>query len=154
MNLRGIAGIVVVVIAVGAAGAGAESHAGDAAVAAVVKLEETRRAAMVSVDRRGLEELFDTGATYIHSTGLLQSRGDMLDMLTSGDVRYVAFAVDTVSYHAYGSTVVGTGVQSIDLEVSGKALVSRSRYTVVYVASGGRYRLVAYQSTPLPEGRK
>ena len=90
-------------------------------------------------------------ATYVHSTGLIQKRDELFSMLERGDIRYVSFTVDTVEYRVYGDTVVGTGAQHIELTSGGKALTSHSRYTVVYAPAGGGLKMVAYQSTPLPE---
>ncbi|HEX5133509.1 MAG TPA: nuclear transport factor 2 family protein [Candidatus Krumholzibacteria bacterium] len=124
---------------------------GDEAVAAVERMENERRAAMVAVDVHALARIFDADATYVHSTGLMQSRDDVFGMLTRGDIRYVGFEVESVAYRAYGSTVLGTGVQKIDLASSGKSLTSRSRFTVVYAVSRGELHLVSYQSTSMPE---
>lgn len=129
----------------------ADAPSGDAAIAAVEELEHERQHAMVSVDEAQLSRIFADDMTYIHSTGLAQSRDDLMGMLARGDIQYVAFRVESVSYRAYGSTVVGTGVQAIDLTSSGKPFVSRSRFTVVYAPVRGVHRLVSYQSTTMPE---
>lgn len=135
----------------GAAIAHAELPSGDAAIAAVEELEHARQHAMVSVDIETLAGIFADDLTYVHSTGLSQSKDELLGMLTRGDIRYVAFRVESVNYRAYGDTVVGSGVQSIDLTSSGKSFTSRSRYTVVYAPVDGAHRLASYQSTTMPE---
>ena len=145
-----------IVLAVGMAtlvvtSAPAGPPAGDAAVAAVEELEHARQHAMVSIDVESLREIFSDDLTYVHSTGLAQSRDDLLGMLTRGDIRYVSFRIESVSYRTYGGTVVGMGVQSIDLTSSGKPFTSRSRYTVVYAPVAGSLRLVSYQATTMPE---
>jgi ketosteroid isomerase-like protein len=122
-----------------------------AAVAEVVKLEDARRAAMIAADGKALSALFASDCTYIHSNGIAQSRGDLLTMLARGEIRYLAFTVESVEYRAYGETVVGTGTQTIELTNSGRPFTSRSRYTVVYARSDGGLKLAAYQSTPLPD---
>jgi hypothetical protein len=139
-------------LAVPCAGAAwADAPSGNAAIAAVEELEHSRQHATVSVDEGALSAILADDMVYIHSTGLAQSKGDFLGMLSRGDIRYVAFRVESVSYRVYGSTVVGTGVQAIDLVSSGKPFVSRSRYVVVYVPVQGAYQLVSYQSTSMPE---
>ncbi|MDH4035900.1 MAG: nuclear transport factor 2 family protein [Candidatus Krumholzibacteria bacterium] len=129
----------------------ADAPSGKAAIAAVEELEHARQHAMVSVDAEVLSGIFADDMTYIHSTGLAQTRDDLMEMLSRGDIQYVAFKVESVSYHVYGATVVGTGVQAIELTSSGKAFISRSRYVVVYVPVQGQHRLVSYQSTTMPE---
>jgi len=123
----------------------------SASVAEVAKLEDTRRAAMISADPVALEAVFAADCTYIHSNGISQSRADLLGMLARGEIRYRAFTVDAVQYRAYGATVVVTGMQTIELTNSGQPFNSRSRYTVVYAPAAEGFRVVAYQSTPLPE---
>ena len=106
---------------------------------------------MVGADVKTLGELMAPDATYVHSTGLIQKRDELLSMLERGDIRYLSFTVDAVEYRMYGDTVVATGVQSIDLTSAGKPFTSRSRYTVVYAPAGGDLKMVAYQSTALSE---
>lgn len=121
------------------------------ATARIAGLEDARRAALVRGDAEALGRLFDRDATYVHSNGLIQTREELIAMLTRGEIRYVSFAVDAVQYRWYGSTVVGTGVQTIELTASGTPFTSRSRFTVVYATDGGEPRVVAYQSTHLSE---
>jgi ketosteroid isomerase-like protein len=121
------------------------------AVARVMDLEATRRAAMVAGDMKSLAELMADDVTYVHSNGMIQKRDELFSMLTRGEIRYVSFNVDAVEFRAYGDTVVGTGTQLIDLTSAGKPFTSRSRFTVVYAPVGGALKVVAYQSTPLPE---
>jgi hypothetical protein len=142
---------IVCMVACGAAVALADAPSGKAAIAAVEELEHARQHAMVSVDAETLSRIFADDMQYVHSTGLAQSKEELTAMLVRGDIRYVAFRVESVSYRVYGSTVVGSGVQAIDLVSSGKPFVSRSRYVVVYVPVQGTHQLVSYQSTSMPE---
>lgn len=121
------------------------------AVARVVGLEAARKTAMIASDTEALAGLIAANAIYVHSNGMLQDRDALFQMLERGEIRYVTFNTETVEYRAYGATVVGTGVQSIDLTSGGKPFVSRSRFTVVYAPADGDVRLVAYQSTTMPE---
>lgn len=120
----------------------------------VAGLERERMRAMVDVDIAMLETIMDSSMIYTHSTGLAQSRQQLLDALSSGEVDYVAFDTTEAVYRAYGNTVVVTGKQTIQLNVSGKALAASNRFTVVYVAAdanGSTAQMVAYQSTALPK---
>ncbi len=151
--MRTLCTVLVLVALLGPGGAVATAGApsGDAAVAAVERLEPERRRAMVDFDAHRLARILADDVTYVHSTGLVQSRDDLMGMLAKGDIRYVSFQIESVAYRAYGSTVVGTGVQTIELTNSGKPFTSRSRYTVVYAVVRGEHRLVSYQATTMPE---
>jgi ketosteroid isomerase-like protein len=106
---------------------------------------------MIRVDVPALEDLFAEDVTYVHSNGLAQTKAGIIAMLTKRELRYLNFGVKEAEYREYGTTVVCTGVQSISLTSSGTPFTSNSRYTVVYATIDGRPRVVAYQSTLLPE---
>lgn len=130
---------------------GSAETSGDDAIAAVEQLEHERQHAMVAVDIEKLSRIIADDILYVHSTGLLQSRDDLFGMLVKGDIRYVAFNIENIAYRTYGSTVVGTGLQTIELTNAGKPFTSRSRYTIVYAVVDRAHRLVSYQSTAMPE---
>ncbi|HET6350200.1 MAG TPA: nuclear transport factor 2 family protein [Candidatus Krumholzibacteria bacterium] len=124
----------------------------DAAIAHVRALEVQRQSAMVKPDLAVLQQIFAEDATYVHSNGLLQTRDELFRMLERGEIRYLSFQVERVSYRPYGNdTVVVSGVQRIQLSSSGKTFESYSRYTAVYAPVDGVVKLVSYQSTSMPE---
>lgn len=123
----------------------------DDLVSSVKARETQRQRAMIDVDAAVLEDLFAADATYVHSNGLAQTKAGVLAMLTKKELRYLAFDIKEATYRVYGETVVCTGTQSISLTSSGKPFQSNSRYTVVYAMIDGKPRVVAYQSTLLPE---
>jgi hypothetical protein len=124
---------------------------GADALAQVVGLEEKRRKAMVAADTKTLEAIIAEDATYVHSTGIMQKRDELLRLLANKTIQYISFDLEKSSYSVYGTTVVGTGVQKIAVMAGGKSRVIHSRYTVVYAERDGAEKLIAYQSTPLPE---
>jgi hypothetical protein len=121
------------------------------ALAQVAALEEKRRRAMVAADVNTLATIIAADATYVHSTGIMQNRDELLRLLSNQSIQYLAFDVEKTAYRVYGGTVVGTGVQKIKVMQGRKSMVIRSRYTVVYAERNGTEELIAYQSTPLPE---
>jgi len=140
--------VAVSIAAVAPAGAGG-------AVDEVERLEAARRSAMIDGDRAALEGLLAPECTYTHSTGLVQTRAEVIEMLESKKVRYVSFTTPSETAHAFGSgTVVVTGTQTIGLEVEGKPLSTTNRFTVVWVDLDGAWKCVAYQSTAVPESKE
>ncbi len=123
---------------------------GDA-LAQVVGLEEKRRKAMMAADTKALEAIIAQDATYVHSTGIMQTRDELLRLLANRTIQYLKFDIEKTTYRVYGTTVVGTGVQRIDVMSGKKSLTVHSRYTVVYALKDSTEKLIAYQSTPLPE---
>ena len=119
-------------------------------IAAVRGFEEKRQAALVSADTQVLADIMAEDATFAHSNGLMQTRTELFAMLERGEIRYLSVKPEDARYRVYGNTVVGTGVQSVNVKSAGKSVVLRNRYTVVYAPTGTGLRMVAYQSTPMP----
>jgi Domain of unknown function (DUF4440) len=142
---------VVVAALVGFSFAGVHAESKDALVAAVKQRETLRQRAMVALDLEALDEIFAADATYIHSNGIAQSKSELIGMLKREEIRYVSFDVKNAVYRVYGQTVVGNGMQTITLTTSGRPFTSNSRYTVVYATIDGEPKVVAYQSTSLPD---
>lgn len=150
MEFRRIAMVLVTASLVAASAVAAAPPVATPAIETVTALENARRQAMVAGDIPRLTDLFAKDATYVHSTGLVQTRDELLSVLERGAIHYRTIDVDSVSYRAYGPVVVGNGVQTLHLEASGKPVTARSGYTVVYAPVDGQVRLIAYQSTNLP----
>ncbi len=141
--------LLVALVAVSIAPDGAASE--SALVTSVKQREAERRGAMVDVDLAALDDLFAIDATYVHSNGLTQTKSGVIAMLTKKELRYQSFDIEEATYREYGETVVCTGTQIISLTSSGTPFTSHSRYTIVYAMIDGKPRVVAYQSTLLPE---
>jgi uncharacterized protein (TIGR02246 family) len=125
------------------------------AVDEVRSLESSRRHAMIAADGAALQLLLAPDCTYTHSTGVVQTRDDVVAMLASKKVRYVSFTTPSETYHEYGEgTVVITGTQTIALEVEEKPRTVTNRFTVVWVNMDGSWSCVAYQSTSVPETKQ
>lgn len=149
MRLRNQAVVMAALVGFSFSGVHAESK--DVLVAAVKQREAVRQRAMVNVDLEALDDIFAAGATYIHSNGIEQSKDELIGMLKREEIRYVSFDVKDAVYRVYGQIVVGNGKQTITLTTSGRPFTSNSRYTVVYATIDGEPKVVAYQSTSLPD---
>jgi ketosteroid isomerase-like protein len=114
-------------------------------------LETRRLEAMTSADVKALEQILAEDMTYTHSTGLVQTRGQLLGLLQSGVLRYLSFETHDITWRVYDGTAVATGRQTISLESEGRPVTARNRFTVVYARVGGEWRCVAYQSTAVPD---
>jgi len=114
-------------------------------------LETRRLEAMRAADVKALAQILAEDMTYTHSTGLMQTRDQLLTLLGSGVVRYLSFETHDIAWRVYDGAAVATGRQTLSLESEGRPVTARNRFTVVYARHGGDWRCVAYQSTALPE---
>ncbi len=145
--------VVTVLCVVGTAPVFAQSEDEDANIvrATVEATEWKRQDAMKRADLATLANIYAEDLSYTHSMAITQTRQQIFDMLAGGNVSYDKFTTRNTAWRVYPGAVVGAGSQTIELTVDGNPVTARNRYTVVYVKLDGRWKCVAYQSTPLPE---
>lgn len=123
--------------------------------AQVNDLEDRRYAAMVGADLDALDDLLADDVIYTHSDASVDTKASYLDMLRSGRLVYLALehTTDLVLTRPGVAIVAGTMAGSIQMHGAAKTL--NSRVAAVWVGEGGRWRLAAFQPTPIkgqPEG--
>jgi hypothetical protein len=135
----------------GTLAAGAWAAAADGAESEVLKREEARFTAMVKADVAGLEDVLADDLTYVHSNGNLDGKRDFIEAVRTGRSTYHSFDREGVAVRLYGDTAVVTGRGHVLVQAAGAELDLRLFFTDVYVRRGGKWRMVAWQSTRLPE---
>jgi ketosteroid isomerase-like protein len=130
-----------------AIGQGAATSAEEAVRAA----DTARIQATVANDLQALDKAFGDDLTYTHSSGVMESKAQVLGKLRSGATRYHTIAPDDVKVRVYGDTAVMTGRAAVNVTVDGRTSDLLLRFTCVYVHRGGAWQFVAWQSTRLPQ---
>jgi Domain of unknown function (DUF6265)/Domain of unknown function (DUF4440) len=120
--------------------------------AAVLAAEDARFAAMIGGLRAEMQPWLAADLRYVHSTGEVETRDQLIESIASGARRYLAFepgerrvtfldrAAAIVQGPAHMRVAAGAGTREFDLH-----------YLAVYVLADGAWQLLAWQSVPLPE---
>ena len=108
-----------------------------------------RAAAMVDADPERLAVALDDALSYAHSNGRRDSKASLVDALVSGRVDYRSIESGRVTERIFDDTGIVTGPVKIEVAAGGRLLRLRSVYTAVYRRHAGRWRLVAYHSSPV-----
>jgi len=116
----------------------------------VEQADARRREALLSADVEVLRELFADGLRYGHANGEVHAKEELLGLLGSGWLDYRAIRIEEIEARELSGVSVVTGRQTIEVRAAGRDVTSHSIFTAVYAREGRRWRLVAYQSTPLP----
>jgi len=126
-------------------------RAAGPAAPAVLADEDARFAAMVSADAAAMAAWFAEDLRYVHSTGLVEDRAQLIDSIASGRARYVAvtpaerevlrLAPDAALVRGRGRFQVAANGVPLDLQI---------RYLAVYGLQDGRWRLRSWQSLRIP----
>jgi len=129
----------------------AHQPAKSADSAAVLAAEDARFSAMVAADPVALERLLAEDLSYVHSTGRVVNREQMIDEIRSGKLRYRALTPAERQV-----TVVETdaayvrGQARIEVSADANPVEFQARYLAIYVRDAGDWKLRAWQSLRLP----
>jgi 3-keto-disaccharide hydrolase/uncharacterized protein DUF4440 len=123
----------------------------SAASSAVGRLDEERTDAMVKGDLATLERLLGDDLSYVHSSTKVDTKASFIENLRSGASKYKGFEREESSTRLFGDSAVNTGVATVSVENQGQAPATfKIRYTDVWVNRGGKWQMVAWQSTRVP----
>ena len=116
------------------------------------RLESLRFEAMVRGDLVALAQILSEDLTYTHTTGVVDSKAQLIASLESGQRHYESITPQDVQVRVYGPVGVVTGVSLMRTKGRGRNEASsfRIRFLDVYAKKLDRWQLVAWQSTRLP----
>ena len=117
----------------------------------VIALDAERMEAMVSKDAAKLKNLICKNLVYTHSSARLDTKESLIGNMESGATVYTQCDPSSVSAQDLGNSVVLTGRADITVEAKGNPNSFSVRFTDVWQNQDGQWRMVAWQSTKLPE---
>ena len=121
------------------------------AEADVLRADDRRFEAMRKEDWPGLEAVLADDLTYVHSTARLESKAEHVGNLRAGKPHYRGIAPRERKARVHGSVGIVNGVSEMHVENSGKEQRFTVRYLAVYTKSGNDWRMIAWQSTRVPD---
>ena len=118
---------------------------------AVRTAEQARCAAMVANDPVALDALLDPRLHFAHANGGVDDKLVYLTKMASGRIVYqsIDWSEEAVVELADGVAML-TGRMETAVQVDGTDKGLKNRVISVWATTEGRWRLVAFQSTPLP----
>jgi len=117
----------------------------------VLAADARRIAATIAADVKTLGEILRDDLTYIHSSGQLETKAQVIDEITSGKLKYRAIVPSEQGVRVFGDWAMVTGRAQLKVNSGGKSLGFWVRFTEVWVRSEGIWQLAAWQSTRLPD---
>ena len=117
----------------------------------IIDLDKKRMTAMAQKDVATLNALLADDLVYTHSTARLDTKQSLIGNMEAGTTVYTAVEPSDVKAQDLGDTVVLTGSCRISVMSGGRPNSFGVRFTDVYANKGGRWQMVAWQSTRLPE---
>ncbi len=117
----------------------------------ILQLDSRRMRAMIDADIGALKSILADEMTYVHTTTALDTKQSLLDALESGGLNYQSMITDDVKVRLYGDTAIVTGAAKIQVSSRGQPNSFGVRFTDVYANQDGRWQMVAWQATRVPE---
>src|SRR6185436_16492315 len=123
----------------------------DASEAEVLNADERRFEAMRKEDWNALESALADDLTYVHSTARLESKAEHVGNLKAGKPHYRGIAPRERKARVSGDVGIVTGVSEMHVENAGKEQRFTIRYLAVYAKKAEGWRMIAWQSTRVPD---
>ena len=117
----------------------------------IIELDKKRMTAMAQKDIATLNAVLADDLVYTHSSARLDTKESLIGAMQSGATVYNSVVPSDVKAQDCGDTVVLTGVARIGVNSGGNAMNFAVRFTDVYANKGGKWQMVTWQSTRLPE---
>jgi ketosteroid isomerase-like protein len=125
-------------------GVRAQEPASSPASPELLQLEKTRVNALVHDDIPALEKLFADDLTYVHSSGVLESKAEFLGRLRSGERKYLSKEHEPgVALRSYGDTTILTGSTKVAVTFRGQSQNLHLRFTETWHKRAGQWQVVA-----------
>jgi ketosteroid isomerase-like protein len=119
--------------------------------AAVLAADDQRFEAMRKENWPALEASLADELTYVHSTARLESKAEHVGNLKAGKPHYRGIAPRDRKVRVHGDVGIVNGISEMHVENAGKEQRFTVRYLAVYAKSGGAWRMIAWQSTRVPD---
>lgn len=116
----------------------------------ITRLDEARQQATLSKDIDAVAGILGATLRYVHGSGTDEDRDLYLQRLREGFYDYRGLKVSRREFRRFGDTVLVHGDIAIHVFVQGNEKRFDSRYLQIWANESGAWRMVAWQSTPLP----
>jgi uncharacterized protein (TIGR02246 family) len=116
----------------------------------IAELEERRRKAMLDADIAVLDEMFADDLSYTHSNAVMERKALYLERLAAKHYDYRELNFLDQDIRVTGDAALITGRMTGEVVIAGQFRQLNSRTTVVWTRQHGRWRMLTFQSTPLP----
>ncbi len=116
----------------------------------ILAAEQARCAAMLAADLAALDDLLDPGLCFSHATGAVDDKAQYLAKMAAGRIEYLSidWSEERVIELSADSALL-TGRMTSSVRVEGTEKVLDNRVLAAWLRTGGTWRIIAFQSTPL-----
>ncbi len=122
----------------------------SAVVSHLEALDDRRAAAAIAKDRATLEALLAPDLRYVHSSATDEDKATYVERACTGWYDYTHLVPIKREWRVWGDTALCNGDVRIQVVVKGTPKDFVSRYLQVWRRDADGWRMVSWQSTPVP----
>jgi len=113
--------------------------------------EDALYAAMIALDYAALDDLLSSDLSYVHSTGVVESKAAYLAALRQGLYEYAAITRHDGGTQIFATCAVTRGIIDMAVGAMGSAKsIIRLQHVLVWIRQGETWRLTLRQATRIP----
>jgi len=112
-------------------------------------LQEQGKQAALKGDSSFAEKYFAEDYVGIGGNGQMRTKAEVIQMYTSGALKYEAIDERNVRIRAYGDTAVVNTEATVKATLNDKPISGDFRAIFIWVKSNGSWKQVAFQTTPI-----
>jgi ketosteroid isomerase-like protein len=117
----------------------------------VLRADDQRFDAMRKENWAALDATLADDLIYVHSTARRESKAEHTGNLKAGKPHYRGIAPRERTAKVHGDVGIVNGISEMHVESAGKEQRFTIRYLAVYVKAGNAWRMIAWQSTKVPD---
>lgn len=127
-------------------------HAGEEpALAALRAADDERVRATLAADRAGLDDIYSDNLRYAHSTGVVDTKSGLIEVITRGRTKYEAIRYEERSFELLAPGVaLMTGRAQVRVTTADGSSEARLSFLAVWHEEKGKWRFRAWQSCKIP----
>lgn len=128
-----------------------ENQTADPQLKAVQDADNARVAAMKSPNRESLSSLLSDELHYAHSSGTVDTKVSLMDVLTSGKTKYLELTYEKRDFKmAAPGIVLMTGRAHVRAKTGENTMDNTLSFLAVWRLENGKWRFLAWQSCRMP----
>jgi hypothetical protein len=126
-------------------------NSNSATLETIRQCEDALYAAMIALDYAALDDLLSSDLSYVHSTGVMETKPAYLTALKRGLYEYAAITRHEGGTQIFATCAVTRGIIEMTVGAMGSAKsMIRLQHVLVWIRQGETWRLTLRQATRIP----
>lgn len=117
----------------------------------ILNLEQQWVTALLQGDADTLEKMYADGIVYTHTNADMDTKASYLAKIRSGDLTYQSLDRTDITVQIFGTTAIAACRWMAKSVAGGIHYQIDARYTHVYARINDEWKMVAHQSTRIPQ---